>query len=157
MNIHSSALAGAEIVDPLARIRAFVKEHDVRWRRLPIGTVSEESEPLLVTIGFTVELHAAHVHPQHPPRPGCDECVALYDGLADLVRAAIPKAVIDTLFEVRPFRGELLFAQSRRGRDEVMLAIDVVHKSGVGPIDECERSCLEKLESSLPAFGAKRL
>ena len=137
------------------RIRAFVRNQDVRWRRQPLVSYAAARGPM--QYGFTIELHAAHVRPKHAPRPGCDECQELYDGLAELARAVIPPVLKDTLFEVYPFRGELVFAPSRGGREEVVLDIDVVHRTGVGPVDECELACLARLKARLADLGARRL
>ena len=140
---------------PSERLRAFAREHDVRWRRAAQVTDAFSDAP--VQFGFTLELHAAHVRPKHPPHPGCDECVELYEGLADIARAVIPRVNRPTQYEIRPFRGELVFAPTRGGRDEVVLALDVAHKNGLGPVDDCERLCVAEIEAALLVVGAKRL
>ena len=137
------------------RLSTFAREHDVRWRRVPQVTEAFREEP--VQVGFTLELHAAHVNPKHPPHPGCDECVELYAGLAEIARAVLPRGERPTRYEIHPFRGELVFAPSRGARDEVVLALDVVHKNGLGPVDDCERVCLAEIEAALLIIGAKRL
>jgi hypothetical protein len=140
---------------PQEGLRAFARNQDVRWRRQPLATTAADGS--LTQYGFIIELHAAHIRPKHPPHPGCDECRDLYVGLAEIANAAIPPALRDTVFEVHPFSPGLSFAASRGMRAEVVLEIDVVHRNGVGPVDECERSCLGKIEAALTRLGARRL
>lgn len=137
------------------RLSGFVREHDVCWRRLPLTTNALSSQP--VQFGFVLELHAAHVRPNHPPQPGCDECSALHAGLAEIARAVLPLDRRATRHQVRVLHTMLAFATTQGGRLEVVVEIELTHRSGLGPVDDCERRCLTEIEKGLRELGARMI
>ena len=58
--------------------------------------------------------------------------------------------------EKTAFEPALRSASIRKNRRDVRSEMKIIHRNGLGPIDECEERCLQLMQSRLDAFGVYR-
>lgn len=130
-----------------------VAEHDVRYRIWPHQAVVGGE---LVTTGFDVELTGRHVRPEHPPEPGCEECVDVHRSLRRIAEAALPPERAQTMLHIRAYEPSLVMS-SPDGPALVRLTIEVAHREGPnGEVDLCERGCVDELVDNLRGLGVRQ-
>lgn len=137
-----------------AEIRDLIKRYKICWEVWPEWIVNNSR---LAKRGFELELLGTHVEGTDHISPGCEACVEVYDALRKLAGFIIPQGQNrPTFFEIEPFEPALRYASVRKNRPDVLLEIKIVHRSGLGPIDDCERHCLQLMQNRLHALGAYR-
>ena len=135
-------------------IRDLIQRYKICWEVWPECIVNNSH---LDKIGFELELLGTHAEGTGHVSPGCDACVEVYDALWELAKFIIPREPnLPTMFEIEPYETALRYSSIRKNRPDVLLQIKVVHRSGLGPIDECEQHCLQLMQNRLDALGAYR-
>lgn len=137
-----------------SEIRDLIQRYKICWEVWPECFVNNSH---LDKIGFELELLGTHAEGTDHVSPGCDACVEVYDALWKLAKFIIPREPnLPTMFEIEPYETALRYSSIRKNRPDVLLQIKVVHRSGLGPIDECEQHCLQLMQNRLDALGAYR-
>jgi hypothetical protein len=145
MNPHAS--------DGDAQLMDLVRRHRMTWESHPELAVSNGD---VRPIGFTVELHAVHDHPVHPPSPGCPECAPVREALLRICKAVLPKGEHASWYEVH-VGGAFEMEPRRAGAPELVARIEILHQGTVNrPPDECERACLAEIKASLTRLGVQQ-
>lgn len=135
-------------------IRDLIQRYKVCWEVWP--EVIPNGGRLEKT-GFALELLGTHADGTEHISLGCDACVEVYFALWRLAKFIVPKDQnLPTCFEIEPFEPALRYCAMRRNRPDVLLEIKIKHRSGFGPVDECEQHCLQLMQNRLDAFGAYR-
>lgn len=137
-----------------SEIRDLIQRYKICWEVWPEWIVNKSH---LDKTGFELELLGTHAEGTDHVSPGCDACVEVYSALWKLARFIIPKdRNLPTDFEIEPFEPALRYASIRKNRPDVLLEIKIMHRIGLGPIDECEQHCLQLMQNRLDALGAYR-
>ena len=135
-------------------LQVLVQRHQVCFESYPIWHV-----PLgggKVAIGYELDLIGTHHHPKHPPKPGCDECTPVRQALILIARSILPPDDRPSRYAIEPFDAAIHFSPRRKMREEIVLAIDIIHRDAFDrPIDECETRCLREMKEKLKALGAR--
>ena len=135
-----------------ATLKEWVRQHRVTWE---LGSWQELVEHRVTTIGFELRLfgrHAPHVH----RRPGCRECVPVFERLRAIALAAFPKEHRPTKYEVEPFHAALHLRPESEWKPEVQLTLHIVHREDyLRPLDECEKRCAEEIQKALRGLGVQ--
>jgi hypothetical protein len=82
MTNHESDLKQSQPIhsdDEFVKLRELVMQHKLCWEVWPEYHIDQNGKK--VQIGFELELIGTHYHPEHPPLPGCEECVKVYKGI----------------------------------------------------------------------------
>ena len=141
--------------DVSPELREFVEKYKVSYEVWPIFEVKHEGEK--VQIGFELELAGTHHDPKEPPKPGCVECVTVYDDLRRIAQSILPQEDRKSRYEISVFDSSLHYSAKRKFRGEVSLAIRILHKGKFDdPTDDCEVRCLHEMGQKLSALGAER-
>lgn len=145
--------APAELDPDLTRIRELVRRHQVCWEVYP-KTLSVAHG--LRQVGYELELFGTRGKPKVPIVPGREEYRAIYQDLLEIARWIAPREARPARLEIEPYEVALNFSPKRKFRDDVRLAIDIVHREGFDrPIDECEVRCLRDMKRKLKEAGAR--
>jgi hypothetical protein len=137
-----------------SEIRELIKRYKVCWEVWPEWIVNNSH---LDKMGFELELLGTHAEGTEHVTPGCDACVEVYKALWKVAKHVIPQGGnLPTEFEIEPYEPALRYASIRRNRPDVLLEMKIVHRVGLGPIDDCERHCLQLMQIRLDALGAYR-
>ena len=139
--------------DVFQYLRELVRQHKVCWEVWPEYHIDREEKK--VQIGFELDLVGTHHQAAHPPEPGCEECVKVYDDLRRIAQWIIPKEERDSCYEIGFFDASIHYASQRRFRKDVTLSIKILHREGFDrPTDACEVRCLNEMEEKLKGLGA---
>jgi hypothetical protein len=137
-----------------ATIRDLIQRFKVCWEVWPEWAADKSH---LEKTGFEVELLGTHAEGTGHVNPGCDACVEVYDALRKVAEHVVPpNQSLPTFFEIEPFEPALRYAALRKNRPDVLLEIKIMHRTGLGPIDNCEQHCLQLMQNRLDALGAYR-
>ncbi len=137
-----------------AAICDLIQRYKICWEVWPEWLVNNSQ---LEKTGFDLELLGTHAEGTDHVSPGCDSCVEVYDALRKVARYIVPDDQrLPTLFEIEPFEPALRYASIRKNRPDVLLEIKITHRNGLGPLDDCERHCLQLMQNRLHALGAYR-
>lgn len=137
-----------------SELKTLVLRHQVCFESYPIWHVPGGGG--MVKIGYELDLIGTHDHPQHPPRPGCDECKPVRSALSVIATAILPPDDRASRYPLEPFETKISFSPRRKMRKDVTLAIDILHRGQFDlPVDECEMHCLREMKERLKALGAR--
>ena len=143
----------AAVVDE-SDLKTLVLRHRVCFESYPIWHVPAGGG--MVKIGYELDLIGTHDHPQHPPSPGCDECKPVRRALFTIATAILPPNDRASRYAMEPFETAISFSPRRKMRNDVTLAIDIMHRGQFDlPVDECEMHCLREMKERLKALGAR--
>lgn len=138
-----------------AELRELVRQHKLCWEVWSEYHIDRKGNK--IQIGFELELMGTHFQPGHPPVPGCDECVSVYDNLKRIARWIIPKEERDSCYESGIFDASIHYPKRRKFRGEISLPIKILHREGFDrPTDACEVRCLNEMEEKLKSLGAQK-
>jgi S1-C subfamily serine protease len=91
------------------------------------------------------------------PAPGCDHCQEVFGGLLEIAEHILPsKSDRPSEYLIGPYEHSIRYSRKRGLRPDVSLTIKIVHRQGLGPVDECEQRCLKVMEERLVALGASQ-
>lgn len=135
----------------LAGLAQLVKKYRVCWEVWPEYSSVHGSAK---QTGFELELIGTHPPAVDHPTPGCNECRLVFSALVDIAEAIIPKDRRDSQYPIDAFDQSIRYAPERSNRPDVTLKIKIQHRSGFGPVDECEKRCLREMEERLQQLGA---
>lgn len=139
----------------LETLRHLVQRHQVVWEVWPEYQRTEDGKT--VQVGFDLTLQGTYDHPLHEPRPGCNECVKVYEDLRRIARWILPKGEHESTYELGAFDGAIHYPPERKHRAEIEFPIRIFHRHGFErPVDACETSCLTEMEEKLKTLGAPR-
>jgi len=142
-------------MDEIGEIKKLVRQHKVRWEVWPVYHVNRKGEK--IQIGFELELSGTHHDPKEPPKPGCAECVKVYDDLKQVAQWIIPKEDRLSRYEIDIFDSSIHYSAKRKFRRDVALTIKILHKGKFDdPTDDCEVRCLNEMEQKLKTLGAEK-
>jgi len=140
---------------PPPALQQLAKQHKVCWDVWPLHHVDPATG--MRAVGYQLELLGTHHEPSHTPGPGCDECLQVYKALRQIAEWIMPKEERDSVYRVRMFDHAMRFSQRRGFRKDVELVITIQHRAELtAPLDECETRCLQEMEHSLRALGARK-
>lgn len=129
-------------------------DYNVRWEVWPER--QSYRGDAVHQIGFEVDLLGDHFEPRHPPSPGCDECRKVHAALRTIVEFVLPSEGRASRYDVSPYEPSLRFPNDPHTPGYVTLKLRILHRNDYGaPPDECERRCLDEIESRLSAIGAR--
>lgn len=135
-------------------LQGLVQRHQVCFESYPIWHVPRGGGK--VAIGYELDLIGTHDKPEHPPKPGCDECRPVQEALMLIARSILPSDDRASRYAIEPFDTAIHFSPRRKMRKDIVLAIDIVHRGPFdGPIDGCETHCLREMKEKLKALGAR--
>ncbi len=135
-------------------IKQLVEKHQVCW---DVWSEPHYREGQRYSIGYVLRLLGVHDHPEHPPRPGCDECQLVFQHLRRIADWITPEDERDSRYEITMFDSKLRYSPNRRFRAEVTLSLRILHKARWdAPVDACEIRCLHEMELKLRAAGAHK-
>lgn len=135
-------------------VRDLIQRYRICWEVWP-EWVSDKGH--LGKTGFEFELLGTHPEGTDHVSPGCGSCVEVYHALRRVADFILPdNKGLPTSYEIEPFEPALRYASIRKNRPDVLLEMKIVHRSGFGPIDECEERCLQLMQNSLDSLGAYR-
>ncbi|SRR6266700_180881 len=135
-------------------IRDLIQRYKICWEVWP-EWISDRGH--LRKIGFELELLGTDAEGTDRVSPGCDSCGEVYLALREVARFIIPQEQgLPTCFAIEPFESALRYASTRRNRPDVLLTIKIMHRCGLGPVDDCEEHCLQLMQNRLDALGAYR-
>jgi hypothetical protein len=139
------------------RLREIARRHEVCYEVSPEWAALSGAK---TQIGYRLELCGVNEHEEDDgeshPTPGCPRCRHTYDDLRKVAEWVIPEDEERTSrYEVEPFdRAWHVAPTQRRSRNEIVLAVKVLHRRGVNePADECERRCLAEMRGRLKELG----
>ncbi len=142
-------------LSPPPTLQQLAKQHQVCWEVWPLYHVDTATGRRAV--GYHLELLGTHHQPSHAPGPGCDECLQVYKALREIAEWIMPKEERDSVYRVEMFDHAMRFSQRRGFRKDVELVITIQHRTEfTDPVDECEVQCLQEMEQSLRALGARQ-
>lgn len=135
-------------------IRDLIRRYKICWEVWPEWAGSNSH---LEKTGFDLELLGTHAEGTDHVSPGCDACIEVYSALRKVAEHVVPhNPNLPTMFEIEPFEPALRYAAIRKNRPDVLLEMKITHHSGLGPIDDCEKHCLQLMQNRLDALGAYR-
>ena len=135
-------------------VRELIQRYKICWEVWPEEIYTNSH---LEQTGFELELLGTHPDGTRNASPGCDACVDVYRALNYVARFILPENKdLPTRYEIEPFEPALHYSTTRRNRPDVTLEMKIVHKHGLGPVDECEKNCLQKMQTELDRLGAYR-
>jgi len=136
-----------------AALGELVRQHHVVFEAVPVQVVLSNE---LRTIGYDVLLLGTHEHAREAPRPGCEQCLRVWEHLARIAQRVIPERQQSTL-EIQPYRPTLEYDPHEGHAVYVRLVIEIRHASGYdSPADECEMRCLGKIKQAMKALGIRQ-
>lgn len=140
------------VADPAA-LRELVEHYQVCWESYPIWNHTAKGN---VQTGFELDLFGTHDHPKTLPMPGCDECDTVYRALTVIAQAILPPDEGPSRSVIEPYDVSIGFSPRRHMREDVRLAIDIVHREHFDhPVDESEVSCLSEMKQKLKDLGVR--
>jgi len=138
-----------------AALRQLVEQHEVCREIWLLRHVDPASGAR--TVGYQLELLGTHHEPAHTPDPGCDEWLRVYEALRQIAAWILPKQERGSVYLVGVFDHPMRLSPQRGFRKDVELVISIQHRAGfTKPVDECEIRCLQQMEQSLRALGARK-
>lgn len=141
--------------DAFGELKDLVRQHKVCWDVWPVYHIGHKGEK--VQIGFELELTGTHHESKEPPKPGCVECVTVYNDLKRIAQWILPDEDRKSRYEIGVFDSSIHYSSKRKFRGEVGLTIRILHKGKFDdPTDDCEVRCLNEMEQKLKALGAER-
>lgn len=150
-------ISGSGVNDAAAHesaVRDLIQRYKICWEVWPEWIVDHSH---FEKRGFELELLGTHAEGTDHVSPGCDSCVEVYRALREVAKFIIPQdQSLPTCFEIEPFEPALRYASIRKNRPDVMLEMKIMHRHGLGPIDECEERCLQRMQNQLDELGAYR-
>ena len=139
------------------RLREIVRRHEVCYEVWPEWAAAGGSK---IRIGYRLELCGVNEHDLASggghPTPGCARCRRTYDDLRRIAEWVMPKeGERASRYEVEGFdRAWHVAPRHRRSRNEIVLAVKVLHRRGVNePADECELRCIREMRAGLAELG----
>ena len=138
-------------------LREIVRRHEVCYEVWPEWASLWGAK---TQIGYRLELCGINEHDEaagdEHPTPGCPRCRRTYGDLRKVAEWVAPKeGERASRFEVEGFdRAWHVAPRHRRSRNEIVLAVKVLHRRGVNePADECELRCLGEMRGRLAELG----
>lgn len=143
----------AAVVDD-SELKTLVQRHQVCFESYPIWHVPPGGG--MVKIGYELDLIGTHDHPQHPVTPGCDQCKLVRRALLAIASAILPANDRASRYWIEPFDTAIHFSPRRKMRDDIVVAIDIVHRGPFDdPVDACEVRCLREMQAKLKQLGVR--
>ena len=134
-----------------ATLREWVRQHHVTWE---LGSWQELADNRLMTVGFELRLYGEH--PSAHARPGCPECLPVFDKLRAIALAALPSDPRPTKYEVEPFDAAFHLRPESAWHPEIQVTVHIVHREGyLRPLDACEKQCAEEIQAALRRLGVQ--
>lgn len=130
----------------------WIRDHRVTWE---LGPWQELVDHRPLKVGFELRLYGQHPPHAYPP-PGCEKCLAVYDGLRAVAEAALPREHRPSRYDIRPFDAALHLRPDSGWAPEVQVTVHIVHRDGyLSPVDDCEKRCAEEIQRNLKQLGVQ--
>ena len=137
---------------PMTFPQELVSRYRVCWDVWPVESMVDGK---LQKIGFELELSGTHPPEVTDVSPGCHSCREVFRGLRQIAEHILPsKADRPSEYVISNYEPSIRYSRSRGSRPDVSLTIQILHRQGFGPVDECEQRCLKVMEEGLAALGA---
>lgn len=141
-------------VQPIAFLQELVGRYRVCWDVWPEEAMVDGRRQ---QIGFELELSGTHPPEVKNASPGCRSCREVFSGLRQIAEHILPsKADRPSEYVISSYDPSIRYSQKRGSRPDISLTIKIVHRRGLGPVDECEQRCLKVMEERLAALGASK-
>jgi 2-alkenal reductase len=139
-------------VQPGSPLEELVRRYQVCWDVWPEEAMVDGKRR---QIGFELELSGTHPPEVKNASPGCDHCQEIFGALLEIAEHILPsKSDRPSKYLIGPYEHSIRYSQKRGSRPDISLTIKIVHRQGLGPVDECEQRCLKVMEERLVALGA---
>jgi len=131
--------------DEFGELKELVRQHKVCWEVWPVYHIARKGEK--IQIGFELELLRTHRDPKDVPKPGCAQCLEVYDDLKQIAQWILPKEDRLSRYEIGIFDSSIRYSAKRKFRRDVALMIKILHKAKFDdPTGDCEFRCLHEME-----------
>jgi hypothetical protein len=132
-------------------LKALITKYRICWSVFPEKALVDET---LRQTGFRLELYGTHPPDVVHADPGCAHCHEVWTALKTVADSITPPKDRDSEYDVETFDDSIHYSRLRRNRPDVELHIEIIHKSGFGPVNECENRCLKEMTAKLQQLGA---
>ncbi len=109
-----------------------------------------------VQVGFEVDLCATCEARAPAGAREYERWVDTFDGLKHLAKSIMPPDCGEVEFELLPYDNAVHESLRRGFRPEVVLAIRIVRRCQLAPVNGCEERCLRQVENRLKELGIPR-
>jgi hypothetical protein len=141
-------------VQPRSPLEELVHHYRVCWDVWPENEVVDGK---VRQVGFELELSGTHPPEVKNPSPGCHYCHDVFNALFRIAECILPlNSGQPTRYNISPYEQIIRYSRGRGSRPDVSLTIHIVHRQGLGPVDECEQRCLKLMEERLATLGASK-
>ena len=139
---------------PMTFPQELVSRYRVCWDVWPEETMVDGKRQ---QIGFELELSGTHPLEVKNATPGCKYCHEVFSALRQIAEHILPsKSDRPSEYVISTYEPSIRYSRSRGSRPDVSLTIKIVHRRGLGPVDECEQRCLKVMEEGLADLGASK-
>ena len=136
-----------------SELKALIAEYRICWSIYPEKVFVDDATR---QIGFRLELFGTHPSEVMHADPGCIHCREVWTALKRVADSITPPRDRDSDYDIETFDDSIHYSKLRKNRPDVELHIQITHKSGFGPPDECESRCLDEMTARLQDLGARR-
>ena len=141
-------------VQPMTFPQELVSRYRVCWDVWPEETMVDGKRQ---QIGFELELSGTHPPEVKNATPGCQYCHEVFSALRQIAEHILPsKSDRPSEYVISTYDPSIRYSRSRGSRPDISLTIKIVHRRGLGPVDECEQRCLKVMEEGLADLGASK-
>jgi hypothetical protein len=134
-------------------LKGLITKYRICWSTYPERALVDET---LRQIGFRLELYGTHPPDVVHADPGCVHCHEVWTALKTVADSITPPRERDLEYDIETFDDAIHYSKLRKSRPDVELHIQIIHKSGFGPVDECENRCLNEMTTKLERLGAPK-
>jgi len=134
-------------------LKALITKYRICWSTYPEKAFVDGT---LRQIGFRLELYGTHPPDVVHADPGCVHCQDVWSALKRVANSITPPNDRDSEYEIETFDDSIHYSKLRKNRPDVEFHIQIIHKSGFGPVDECENRCLNEMTAKLEQLGAPK-
>lgn len=143
---HSADTNVEELAELVRHYRVCFELWPLRFRR----------DDQLVQIGFELDLLGTPPGDRGSLLPGEDRGFQLFEALGRIAHWAASDAPPSVEYEFRVFSEAIHYSERRRSRPDVMLAIEIVHRTNyTGDVDAAQVECVHRLIASLKTLGVQ--
>lgn len=136
---------------PVNELKALIAQYRICWRAYPEKDLVDGK---VRAVGYRLELYGTHAPQIEHVSPGCDYCRNVWEALNKIGQEIVPAGTSDSQYQIEVFDDSIHYSKERRDRPDVELHIQIIHRSGFGPIDACEDRCLKEMTNKLRTLGS---
>lgn len=127
-------------------VKTFIPQYRICWSSYPEREVVDGA---IRQVGFRLELYGTYPSEMIHASSGYLRSHEVWAALKEVARWIMPAAIDGAECEIEAFDNAIHYSRVRRNRGDVELHIRIIHKSGLGPVDQSEAECLEQMITGL--------